>query len=363
MCARLTGSRRDCESKNAGLSSKSAMTSHLPESDAGKPGDEDRSLFPREGEASPPAYPAPDSALNPPSCSEMDQADPSFGLSPQNKTAGGVGDAVTIFGAGRWPIHGENAKAAAPDLQVPWGFREILIFLFFVALLVEVVAAGVSLILLSLGVTHQFLPRDPAETSIFLLVNQAVLFAGIMLYLYLRMHLRYKAPFWSTLQWNPLEPLRVPRWLAYLGCIGGGCTLALVIEAVSEHLGKGVNMPIETFFKTRDTALALMLMSVLLAPLLEETIFRGLLYPVLARAWGIVSGIIVTGILFGLMHSYQLGGSKAHVALLIFVGIVLTWVRAGTRSVLSSFLVHVSYNSFLTVGFIASGALRHLPPR
>jgi membrane protease YdiL (CAAX protease family) len=262
-----------------------------------------------------------------------------------------------------WRPEGGIPAAPPADLRVPWGMKEIVLFLLFVAVLIELTAGGVSLGLMKLGVTHEFLPKAPRETSIFLLVNQAILFAGIMLYLYLRIHFRYRAPFWSTLQWKPLEPLRTPAWLAYLGCVGGGCTLALVIEAASEHLGKGANMPIEAFFKTRDTALVLMLMSVLLAPLLEETIFRGLLYPVLARVWGVAWGVTVTGILFGLMHSYQLGGSKAHVALLILVGITLTWVRAGTRSVLASFLVHISYNGFLTAGFIASGALRHLPPR
>jgi membrane protease YdiL (CAAX protease family) len=257
----------------------------------------------------------------------------------------------------------DQPPAVPPDLRVPWGAREVVLFLLFAALLILVATLAVSLGLRALGVTHGFGPRGPRETSIFLLANQAILFAGIMLYLYWRIHWRYGAPFWSTLQWKPLEPLRAPRWLAYLGCVGGGCTLAVVIEAASQHLGKNANMPIETFFKTRDTALVLLVMSVLMAPLLEETIFRGLLYPVLARAWGIAWGIVVTGILFGLMHSQQLGGSKAHVALLILVGITLTWVRAGTRSVLASFLVHISYNGFLTAGFIASGAFRHLPPR
>jgi hypothetical protein len=264
-----------------------------------------------------------------------------------------------------WPVRDSlnQPSAVPPDLRVPWGAREIVLFLLFGVLLILVATLAVSLALRALGITHGFGPRGPRETSIFLLANQAILFAGIMLYLYWRIHSHYLAPFWSALQWKPLEPLRAPRWLAYLGCVGGGCTLALVVEAASQHLGKNANMPIETFFKTRDTAMVLLVMSVLMAPLLEETIFRGLLYPVLARAWGIAWGIVVTGILFGLMHSQQLGGSKAHVALLILVGITLTWVRAGTRSVLASFLVHISYNGFLTAGFIASGALRHLPPR
>jgi hypothetical protein len=44
-------------------------------------------------------------------------------------------------------------------------------------------------------------------------------------------------------------------------------------------------------------------MSVLVAPLVEETVFRGFLYPVIARRLGIAAGIAITGTLFGLMHA------------------------------------------------------------
>jgi membrane protease YdiL (CAAX protease family) len=121
-------------------------------------------------------------------------------------------------------------------------------------------------------------------------------------------------------------------------------------------------MPIEEFFQSHDTALALMIMSVFLAPLVEETIFRGFLYPVLARHAGVVWGVLLTGILFGLMHSYQLGGNKGHVALLVLVGIVLTAVRAASRTVLASFLVHISYNGFLAAGYLLSNTFHQLPP-
>ena len=49
-------------------------------------------------------------------------------------------------------------------------------------------------------------------------------------------------------------------------------------------------------------------MGVLLAPVLEETIFRGYIYPVVARSFGINAGILVTGTLFGLLHASQLWG-------------------------------------------------------
>jgi membrane protease YdiL (CAAX protease family) len=333
------------------------MTKDPSETTPSLPGD------PQSSALNPPS--APNSAIQPLDAPELGVLPPHDGV-PERLTPA-IDPFPALLAPNPWPNQPYGTPPvvplAAPDLRVPWGWGELLLFLIFVVILIELTALGVSLSLMSLGITHDFMPKSPRETSIFLLVNQAILSVGIMLYLYLRIHLRYKASFWRALQWKPLDSARAPLWLAYLGCVGGGCTLALVVEGASRHLGKSVPMPIETFFQTRDTAFVLMLMSVLLAPLIEETLFRGLLYPVLARTWGIATGIVLTGILFGLMHSYQLGGSKAHIALLISVGIILTCVRAYTGSVLASFLVHLSYNGFLTVGFIASGALGHLPPR
>ena len=107
----------------------------------------------------------------------------------------------------------------------------------------------------------------------------------------------------------------------------------------------------------------LLAVGILPAPAVEETIFRGYLYPVLARTLGVEGGVLTTGLLFGMMHAHQLWGGWVQIALLVFVGIVLTYARARTGTVLTSWLLHLGYNTFLFVGFVIStGGLRHLPP-
>lgn len=138
--------------------------------------------------------------------------------------------------------------------------------------------------------------------------------------------------------------------------------LSIVVQLGSIAVGTKAKLPIETFFQDRRTALLLMLMSVLLAPLFEETVFRGYIYPVVARTFGITTGIIATGTLFGLLHAEQLWGGWGQIGLLILVGIVFTWLRAVTKTVLASYLVHLSYNSFLFFAFLfTSHGLRSLP--
>ena len=114
------------------------------------------------------------------------------------------------------------------------------------------------------------------------------------------------------------------------------------------------NVPIEELFKYRETALLFMAMAVLVAPLVEETLFRGYLYPLFARSFGIVPGIALTGMLFGAMHGGQLGWTWSLVVVLVVVGVIFTLVRARTGSVFASYMMHLGYNSLIAVAAMLS---------
>jgi len=102
--------------------------------------------------------------------------------------------------------------------------------------------------------------------------------------------------------------------------------------------------------------------AVLVAPLVEETVFRGYLYPLFAKSLGVAPGIVITGVLFGLMHGSQLGWTWGLVLLLTFVGIIFTFARARTGTVLASFLLHLGYNSMIAVSsIIATKGFQHMP--
>ncbi len=83
-----------------------------------------------------------------------------------------------------------------------------------------------------------------------------------------------------------------------------------------------------------------------------------------ARNWSIaamVFGSIVCSVPFALMHGVQTAWSLGPFLLLIFVSLVLCWVRLSTRSLAASTIVHASYNfmlfSFMLLG---TGGFKHL---
>jgi membrane protease YdiL (CAAX protease family) len=68
----------------------------------------------------------------------------------------------------------------------------------------------------------------------------------------------------------------------------------------------------------------------LLAPVAEETFFRGLLFPMLRERWGTIAGVIVTGAIFSLVHA---SGSPPEALIVLFVlgaGLCLLYLRTGS---------------------------------
>ncbi|MGH9734377.1 MAG: lysostaphin resistance A-like protein [Candidatus Acidiferrales bacterium] len=243
---------------------------------------------------------------------------------------------------------GRSTRFLDPDLRVPWGWLDLLLLA-----IVYIGATVISTILLAIffasrGIQWNAIQHSPRAFGFFVVAGQIFIYIALFLYLWLQARVRFHAPFWSTFGWHKLEPSRWPRPIAWLGFIALGFVLSASVQLVSVAFPPKTKLPIETLMQNRDAALALMAMSVLLAPVVEETIFRGFLYPVAARSFGVFAGIIVTGTIFGLLHAEQLWGGWAQISLLVVVGIVFTWVRAAKRTVLASYFLHVSYN-FLIV--------------
>ena len=166
---------------------------------------------------------------------------------------------------------------------------------------------------------------------------------------------------WPTLGWHSLNGTRTDG-AAVLKYLLSGIALAITVTVMGNFVKQSGPVPFEEFFKARQSVRTLMAFGIPVAPLVEETIFRGFLYPVAARQFGIVPGIVFTGIIFGGFHAMQLWGAWGQIGLLVVVGIVLSAIRARTGSVLASFLVHVAYNSTLFAGLLlGSHGLRDFP--
>jgi len=126
-----------------------------------------------------------------------------------------------------------------------------------------------------------------------------------------------------------------------LGTLG-----ALVVSVAVTQLGiepKGVKQALEV---ARDAAMFLASLAVMagLAPLVEEAVFRGLLYGWVAGRWGTVAGWLVSSLAFAAAHV-----EPAHAILVLPLGLWFGWLRRRTDSLLPSLVAHMVNNGIAVV--------------
>jgi membrane protease YdiL (CAAX protease family) len=241
------------------------------------------------------------------------------------------------------------------DLRVPWGWPEVALFVILGVIGSVAVTWGMAQVAVRFfGANSNDVFGSTMSTakSVVVLISQAVLDAGAILYLYLMLLARTPAPFWQSIGWREMRPGAGKIRHSALQFLAGGGVLAVVVSFAGGFLNSKETLPIEELLQARVSILLFGILGVLVAPLVEETIFRGFLYPVIARRLGITAGIAITGTLFGLMHAAQLWGGWGQIALLILVGVVLTWARARTGTVAASYFVHLGYNGLQLAGYL-----------
>ena len=85
----------------------------------------------------------------------------------------------------------------------------------------------------------------------------------------------------------------------------------------------------------------LLFLGLLLGPILEESLFRGCLLPLLARTTGCGIAVILTAILFALFHQ---PANLAHWVSFIVTGVAYGWIRVASRSTAAAAVMHATYN-------------------
>lgn len=250
------------------------------------------------------------------------------------------------------------------DLRTPWDLLDLVIFLAFgLCALVVVTNAMATLAVTFFGVNPHQLEKFATGNAPFIVLRQVFWFGSLLIFLYAIVRRRTDQPVWRTLGWRKLTFPSTNHFVTWFTLLFSGAVLAFVVQIVSRFVTTEAKLPIEALFSQRRNALWMMGFGILVAPLAEETVFRGYIYPVLARKLGAVAGILLTGTLFGLMHAPQLWGGWGQIVLLVVVGMIFTTMRAWTGTVLSSYLLHLGYNALLFAGFFfATGGLQHLPP-
>jgi len=178
------------------------------------------------------------------------------------------------------------------------------------------------------------------KNAFFIVSTQFVTYLVIVAFMVFLVWTRHRMSLSQAIQW------KLPGRRLAINALMIGAALAMVsdIGEIVFHRWIPDSLPITEYFKDRPSALLLAAFGILVAPLMEELLFRGFLYPALARWTGSFISIVVTASAFTLLHGAQLGYSWAPLLLIFIVGVALTVTRVVTRSVATCVIVHMTYN-------------------
>jgi membrane protease YdiL (CAAX protease family) len=247
-------------------------------------------------------------------------------------------------------VHLEPSSAAPDPAWNGWDVVRLIVL--------TIVALFVGVFAVLLVARWKIYPHAPlgeiARIPLVVIAGQSLAYLLILGYMHVLVtRERGRPDFLAAVRWN---------WPSNIaGYVLAGFALSVALQGLAHFLPIPKELPIDSFFKTPAEAWALGILSITLAPLMEELFFRGFLYPVLARRLGLPVSVFLTALAFALLHGAQLMFSWGPVLVIFLVGVVLTMVRAKTNSVAAGVLVHMAYNATITIAmFTATDGFRHL---
>jgi CAAX protease family protein len=159
-----------------------------------------------------------------------------------------------------------------------------------------------------------------------------------------------RRPFWKSL--NFFWPPSLGPWKG-LG-ISVLCALALlgVGILVINLIGGGktdLDRLIESSYGAR---LVTAFLAVATAPLVEEIIYRGMLYPASKRLLGVGWAIAIVSFLFAGVHYFQYQNNLGVFTAIVILSLSLTVIRAVSNSLMIPFVVHLIFNGVQSLYFV-----------
>ena len=150
-------------------------------------------------------------------------------------------------------------------------------------------------------------------------------------------------PFWKTLGWE--WPRNFGPWKSIavaVALLGVGFLITYLVGGKKTELDELIN----SSYRTRVTTA---LLAATTGPLVEEVVYRGVLYSALQRALGVIAGIVIVSIMFAGVHVFQYRNNIGVIAVITLLSVTLTFVRAYTGRLLPSYIIHFVFNGIQSV--------------
>jgi uncharacterized protein len=166
-----------------------------------------------------------------------------------------------------------------------------------------------------------------------------------------------RRPFWRSLGWGWIPQFKFVHAI-------GLAILMIGVAVAAEHTLPHKETDLEKFLKMgASVRIMVAALAVVTAPLIEEIVYRGVIYSTVEGLMGKVAAVTFVTLLFALVHAPQYWGSIAALTSILSLSFVLTLLRAWTGKLLPCFATHLVYNSVQALALLVTSeeATRNQP--
>jgi uncharacterized protein len=152
-----------------------------------------------------------------------------------------------------------------------------------------------------------------------------------------------RRPFWRTLGWGWIPQFKMVHAIGLAFLMFG---VAILSERALPHQETDLEKYLKMGMSIRIMVATLAVMT---APLIEEIVYRGVVYSSVEGLMGKGVAVIFVTLLFALVHVPQYWGSVATIAAILSLSFVLTLLRAWTGKLLPCVATHLVFNGIQAV--------------
>jgi len=225
----------------------------------------------------------------------------------------------------------ENENPEGNENKLKWGILDILLMLVFIFILTRVFTWLAGVMMGDLVVTQKYLISTVLQiVAIIVSVAYFNIIKGIT---------------WKEIGVRFENPSKILKY----GVFGGIAILAIVIVTglIIEFIFPMASS-LQPFAEIVLAAMGyrdliiLLIIGAVLVPIGEEIYFRGIVYPVFKKRWGLMIGMVASGIFFSLLHFDALRFLP-----LLLGGIGLAYIYEKSDSLLACMLAHGLWNGIM----------------
>ncbi len=158
-------------------------------------------------------------------------------------------------------------------------------------------------------------------------------------------------PFRETLGWQSGGM----RWWHYVVIL---VSFIAIMIAVGMIVPEQENDLLRILKSSKWALYTVAVLAVFTAPLVEEVIYRGILYSAFQRSVGTFAAVALVTFLFALVHVPQYWPSYSTIFLLTLLSLILTLVRVYTGNLLPCIILHTLFNAFQSALLVAEPHIR-----